>query len=153
MKYLPIILAVLLPFSFISAEDEVAIDTICTYHAAIVTDTTQQMLLGAKYTDAAGYAMDKFEKQAGPEYLSELETALEIMTLEEAGRIGEITGKVSVFWYLSIRENRVTATYETLYGQSYNRCVEGSNEYGVVEHFNRYEEAIYRIRNKVNPPT
>lgn len=133
--------------------DDAAIKSICTYHAAIVTDTTSQMLKGVEYEAAATYALDRFRDTSEAKDLEDLETALSIMTVDEAGRLGEITGKVSVFWYITIREKLITATYESLYGQSYDRCVEGANEHGVVEHFNRYEEAIYRIRERINPPT
>lgn len=159
MKILSALALILSPWSLIHPStttlsvEERHIDRICTYHASLLTDSTDQMLRGNGYAEAFDYAITRFETETDQQYLAEIEEALNTITAEETQMIGKVTGLASIVWYSVIKNGSVTATYENLYYQSYARCVQGSLENGVVRHFEMYEEAIERLEKKVNPPT
>lgn len=122
------------------------VDMICTYHAAVLSETVASMLNGDEYSVAIVKGMDTFEEMAGERLLNFLEESLMTISEEDTYMIGEVTGMASLFWVAGFNEGVVSGTKSDLFQSSWKACMAGSAETDVASYFWSYKMTLDEIR-------
>jgi len=144
MKILAILVA-LMPATATSLPNDTVTENICEYHASIVTDTTDLLLKGNDYEEAAETAIQLFRDKYEDEELQKLNENLSVVDKKDLSFVGTVTGRASIYWYKLIAGEKIIATYERLHYNSYSLCMKGSEAEGVLQYFKEYDRALDRM--------